>query len=87
MKSAEKTVFDVSICAVHRLPMLRKEEEAVSKGEYPDSMFKGNRPKRFPNDGKAYLLCGSGIRWTTWICPSCYRESERWRKRHKIPEG
>lgn len=81
-----KTLYDASVCELHHVPMIRREEQGVDGGEYPDSFFKSIRPKRFKNDGKAYLFCGSGIRHTVWRCPSCYEASERWRKRHGIPK-
>ncbi len=81
-----KTLYDASICDLHHVPMLRREEQGVDGGEYPDSLFEDGEPKLFKNDGKVYLLCGSGIRHTVWRCPTCYEASERWRKRHGISD-
>ena len=81
-----KTLYDASICELHDVPMLRRQEQGVDGGEYPDSLFEDGEPKLFKNDGKVYLLCGSGIRYTVWRCPTCYEASERWRKRHGIPD-
>ena len=82
-----KTVHDASLCEKHHVQMVRQVEQVVDGGEYPDSQFNGKgHPKAFPNDGKAYLLCGSGIRWTVWRCPSCYEGSERWKKRLGISD-
>jgi hypothetical protein len=79
-----KALYDASICELHHVPMLRRQEQGVDGGEYPDSLFEDGEPKLFKNDGKVYLLCGSGIRYTVWRCPTCYEASERWRKRHGI---
>lgn len=81
-----KTLYDASVCGLHHVTMERREEQGVDGGEYPDSFFERVRPKSFKNDGKVYLLCGSGIRHTVWRCPTCYDASERWRKRHGFPE-
>ncbi len=81
VNSNGKTVHDASLCEKHHVQMVRQVEQVVDGGEYPQSQFEDGHPKLFPNDGKAYLLCGSGIRWTVWRCPSCYEGSERWRKR------
>ncbi len=81
-----KTVYDATLCGRHHVHMARKTEDGCDGGEYPDSYFKQTRKTLWPNDGKSYLLCGSGIRWTVWRCPTCYEAAERWRKRHGISD-
>ncbi len=82
-----KILYDASICDLHHVPMIRREEQGVDGGNYPRWFFANKlRLKLFRNDGKAYLMCGSGIRHTVWRCPTCYEASERWRKRHGISD-
>lgn len=78
------TVYDATLCKRHHVHMARKTEDGRDGGKCSDSYFKQTRKPLWPNDGKACLLCGSGIRWTVWRCPSCYEGSERGRKLHGI---
>ncbi len=87
-----KTLYDASVCAVHRLPMEREEEQTVSMDPYVGhpSYFRKDgdrRPRRWPNDGKAYLPCDAGVRHLRWRCPECQRLSEAWREARHIPPG
>ena len=67
-----RVIVDASVCRVHGLAMKRQVEEGVSAEDYPES-FDRRRTREFPNDGKVYLACGSGIRHMTWRCPECDR--------------
>ncbi len=81
ISDGDHVLYDASICPLHHEAMERRIEKGVSGLDYPDSFFKGSIPRICPNDGKAYLLCSSGIRHLTWRCPTCHRISEDWRKR------
>ncbi len=77
-------LYDASICPVHKVGMRRQTEEGVSAINYPDHYFEGERARLSPNDGKAYLFCGSGLRHMTWRCDTCYKISEEWKVQHGI---
>lgn len=83
----DHTLYDASICPLHREVMVRQIEVGVSYESYHpyrEQYFDGNSPRLSPNDGKAYLVCGSGIRRMIWRCPICYRISEEWEIEHGI---
>lgn len=80
----DRILYDASICYLHRITMTWQEEEQVNGGSYYKSYFYDGRPRLFPHDGKAYLLCGSGLQHMKWKCPTCYQGSEQWKKRHRI---
>lgn len=65
-----RVIVDASVCRLHGMAMRRQVEEGMSGEDYPDS-FERRREREFPNDGKVYLTCGSGIRHMTWKCPEC----------------
>ena len=62
-------------CEVHHLRMRREVEDGVD-GDQSDHFFRRQK-QLFPNDGKAYLLCGSGLRYFVWTCPECVRIQKR----------
>jgi len=62
-------------CEVHHLLMRREVEDGVD-GDQFDRFFRRQK-QLFPHDGKAYLLCGSGIRHFLWTCPECARIQKR----------
>ena len=79
-------LFDNSICSLHRIPMMRQLEDTRDKDGYDENFFQTYRPQHCPNDGKAYLACGSGILHLNWKCQKCYNLSEKWRINHRIKE-
>lgn len=83
---SRRVLADASLCPLHEVPMAHDLEHGVDGGDYPDSYFVRSGPmaREFPNDGKAYLLCGSGIRHFKWTCPTCRRLSDAWAKRRGI---
>jgi hypothetical protein len=83
----DRILYDASICPLHHEAMTRQIEESVYADPYESSskhFFVDSRPRWFPNDGKAYLYCGSGLRYPVWECPACLRASEAWEARHDI---
>jgi hypothetical protein len=80
-----RVIVDASICCRHGLAMQRQVEEGMSAEDYPDS-FDKRREKEFPNDGKVYLACGSGIQHMTWKCPECDKRYHAWAKRNGTEE-
>jgi hypothetical protein len=77
----DQVVIDSSICQVHKLPMRRQIEDSCSSEDYSTSFFL-QRKKEFPNDGTAYLGCGSGLSFPTWKCPECSRQCDAWMMKH-----
>ena len=75
-----RKIYDASRCPLHDAPMDRRMEEQEDLPNFP-SIWTAR--KRFPNDGVAYLACGSGYSHIQWVCPKCLEISERWRKRHR----
>ncbi len=73
---ADKLLLDTTPrCEVHQMLMRREVEDGVD-GDQSDRFFR-RRKQLFPNDGKAYLLCGSGLRDFVWTCPDCMRIQKR----------
>lgn len=83
VKLNERVLYDASVCSLHHVAMLRVLEDETDACLYPDSFFP-LQEKRFPNDGNAYLACGSGIRHPTWKCPKCDRLYQVWCRRYGI---
>ncbi len=86
----DKLFYDASVCEVHEVSMDRQPEEVVGiemYHPYRRSYFdkKTGRPEKWPNDGKVYSPCDSGIRHKAWRCPECHRLSEVWREARGIP--
>lgn len=78
-------IVDASVCRLHGLAMQRQVEEGMSAEDYPDSFVK-RREREFPNEGKVYLACGSGIQHMTWKCPECDKRYRAWAKRRGMEE-
>lgn len=76
-------LMDTSVCHVHNLPMQRQIEDGKSACEYPKNFFPTQK-KRFPNDGNAYLACGSGISHPLWKCSECNKQYHAWIKSNDI---
>ena len=80
-----RVIHDESVCGVHGRPMTREIWNGVSSENYPKS-FLSLQEKKFPNDGTAYLACGSGISHPKWKCPDCHAAYLRAEKRFGIPK-
>ena len=80
-----RVIMDSSVCHLHGVSMQRQVEKGVSAEDYPDS-FSRRRRKEFPNDGRAYLACGSGISHMTWHCQECDKRYRTWAKRIGIED-
>ena len=80
-----RVIVDAAVCRLHGPGMTRQVEEGVSAEDYPES-FDRRREREFPNDGKVYLACGSGIRHMTWKCPECDSRYQARAKRLGVEE-
>jgi hypothetical protein len=87
IRDGDRVIYDASICPMHHEVMTRQIEDSVYADPYDSSskdFFLDSRPRWFPNDGKVYLYCGSGLRYLVWECPACLQASEAWEARHGI---
>lgn len=83
ISTSDRVIVDTSVCHLHQVPMQRQLEDGDDAGRYPKSFFAVQK-KHFPNDGNAYLACGSGISHLTWCCPSCHSLYQDWVKKHRL---
>lgn len=58
-------------CEVHHLLMKRQVEDG-QEGDQSKRFFRRQR-RLFPNDGKFYQFCSSGLMHFVWACPECER--------------
>jgi hypothetical protein len=55
---------------------MKRQVEDGQEGDQSKRFFR-RQERLFPNDGKFYQLCSSGLMHFVWTCPECERIQKR----------